>query len=135
MRNILLVTLLAVLLVAAGCVQTGGADIPLMETASKVFADVIVPIGFTISYSDSFHTGTPSGRAGVLRYSGSADMERIVTFYKERMPRNGWELKNTVRSGTEEALFFKSGSEGCAVIIKDSSTFLWKTVDLTIIVF
>ena len=99
--------------------STINPDIPEPSLKLK-FDDVPVPSGFKLlpSYSYSFQSG--SIRAGVLVYKGMPDADRVVAFYREQMPINGWTTLSIVEYG-KRLLAFDRTNETCVINVEPRS--------------
>jgi len=84
------------------------------------FEDIPIPAGFAILRKDSFVFQNSQTRLGTLTYSGKADYERLVNFFKRNMAQNSWNLINSVEFGRVIMNFEKEG-EGCIVTIEGRS--------------
>jgi hypothetical protein len=89
----------------------------LESSAMLRFNDIPYPAGFKILADRSFILESGGVRAGVLRYTGKADAESVVCFYKTRMPSYNWALLNVLEFG-DRMLNFERQNESCVVTIK-----------------
>ncbi|MGD9014784.1 MAG: hypothetical protein PVI33_02010 [Candidatus Omnitrophota bacterium] len=91
------------------------------------FHDVPIPVGFKILPEKSFILESVGMRAGVLRYTGKANIENVVNFYKKQMPVYNWALLNVLEYG-ERMLNYERDNEGCVINIKPRGA----TIDISI---
>jgi len=80
------------------------------------FSDVPFPAGFKILRDKSFILESGGVRAGVLRYTGRANVEDVIRFYKEQMAVYNWALLNIIEYG-EQILNFERENESCIVTL------------------
>ena len=117
--RIVLILLLLTSIALAGCETFGakkeGASPAMLEPQTLLkFPDVPVPTGFKILSKESYSFEAQGVRVGVLKYSGKADIEQVVVFYKEQMPMYNWNMLNMVEYG-DRLLNFDRESETCIV--------------------
>ncbi|MFQ6111942.1 MAG: hypothetical protein ACE5LX_07940 [Nitrospinota bacterium] len=55
-------------------------------------------------------------RAGILVYKGSASYESVVQFFKDQMPKYGWNLVNSFERG-EATLFYEKPGWSCVIMV------------------
>ena len=85
------------------------------------FSDVPFPSGFRIISDKSFILESGGVRAGILRYTGNANAEQVVAFYKKQMPIYNWALLNVLEFG-DKMLNFEREKESCVVTIKSAGS-------------
>lgn len=88
----------------------------LQAQALLKFPDLPVPIGFNILAKDSYSFESSGMRVGLLRYQGKANLEQVVTFYKEQMPMYNWALLNVTQYG-DCIMNFEREQESCIISI------------------
>lgn len=119
MRRIV-IALLGVLVLICGCSTVPKREreisqAPLLEPkALAKFSDIPIPVGFKFEPRDSYAFESVGIRAAALKYSGRAEAEQLINFYKEQMPMYNWRLLNIVEYG-ERLLNFDSDSETCII--------------------
>lgn len=89
----------------------------LAVTANLRFEDLPVPVGFKLIKEGSFIFQTEGARVALLKYSGWAKEQKLVEFYKAKMPIYGWRLLNAVEYG-RSVLNFERGGQTCIVTIE-----------------
>ncbi len=105
-----------------GCTTTSKNDAMAKEQAglepqaSMKFSDVPIPAGFKFLPQDSYTFQSAGIRVGVLKYHGKADIEQVVSFYKDQMPLYNWNLLNAIEYG-QRLLNFDREQESCIVDI------------------
>ncbi|MDD4894337.1 MAG: hypothetical protein PHW54_03380 [Candidatus Omnitrophica bacterium] len=103
-----------------GCASTSKNDamskeqVGLEPQASLKFNDVPVPAGFKFLPEESYTFQSAGVRVGVLKYHGKADIEQVVTFYKDQMPLYNWNLLNAIEYG-QRLLNFDREQESCII--------------------
>ena len=133
MRSILIVLAILVTVGLSGCVTVEkgarrSSDSGYLEPSIPIkFSDVPVPAGFRIVSEKSFILESGGVRAGVIRYTGKADVESVIQFYKTQMPVYNWALLNVLEYG-ERMLNFERENESCVVTINSKG----KRVDISI---
>lgn len=86
-----------------------------LEISKRSFLkDIPVPGGFKFLPLESFIYQARNARVCVLKYYGSSWPHTLTEFYKENMPKYGWEILSTI-VGKESLLTFKKNDELCTV--------------------
>lgn len=134
MRTLLVLLLLSVLtLGVSGCVslQKGESAVigGLQPAAALRFIDIPYPAGFRVLVDKSFILESGGVRAGILRYTGRADMQNIVMFYKTQMPVHNWALLNVLEYAGS-MLNFERENESCVVSIEQKGKRLQISITL-----
>ncbi len=75
--------------------------------SSYRFEDIPLPSGMTLNRNESFIYETKTTKAGLLVYSGQGEMERLVDFFKQRMPNNQWRLVSSFELHNAMLTFLK----------------------------
>ena len=104
----------------SGCVSVQKEPIgvqSLEPSAALRFSDVPVPAGFKILPKESFVLESGGVRAGILKYTGKADAQSVVLFYRNQMPIYNWALLNVLEYG-DHMLNFERENESCVITIK-----------------
>jgi hypothetical protein len=124
--RLLILTAIIIFLVS-GCATTGsksnfGAETPRALDVSTVlkFEDIPVPSGFKAVVNESFTFQNEVLRAGVLKYSGRANGEQVLNFYKDQMPLYRWKLLNILEYG-KRILNFDRDDQTCIIVIEPTS--------------
>ena len=115
-KAIAAILLVSGLVVLSGC-QTfsSNANEAVIEPAARFkFSDIPVPSGFKTIPQESYSFDNGGVRVAVLKYQGKADPDQLVTFYKEQMKMNHWELINVTEFG-QRMLNFNNDKETCIV--------------------
>ena len=117
------VTVLAGCLLTAGCTGSGkgGAMEPLKPRGMSYLAEVPVPQGFSKVDSGSWDHESGGQRMAEHVYRGSAAPEAVRTFYREQMPRTGWQCLSDQNFEGLTSIRFEKHSEACTVAIKSDS--------------
>jgi hypothetical protein len=115
----------------SGCVSMqGGRSLKpqrLEPSAIIRFSDVPVPVGFKLISDRSFILESGGVRAGVLRYTGKANIEDVIRFYKRQMPIYNWALLNVLEYG-EHMLNFERENESCLITIETK----WRRINISV---
>lgn len=90
---------------------------PLGISSVLRFEDVPVPDGYSIIREQSFVYQDAAIRVGLLRYSGWAKPDQIISFYKSQMPLYNWNLINVVEFGNIHMSFVKN-DENCTITVE-----------------
>ncbi len=108
--------ILCFLLTAAltGCATTSGRLEP--QSVLKL-ADVPIPAGLNPLPQKSYFFENSGVRVAVLKYQGRANIEQVVTFFKEQMPSYNWSLVNIVEYG-QRLLNFERENEACIITVQ-----------------
>ena len=99
----------------------------LEPQAMNKFSDIPVPSGFKSLTGQSYSFESSGIRVGVLKFQGKADVDQIVSFYKEQMVMYNWNLLNVVEYG-ERLLNFDRENETCVITLLTRG----KTVIITV---
>ncbi len=103
---------------AAGCTYFPGKRTPraIAQEPNYRFEDLPTPEKLTLDARESFIFESPSVRAGILVYKGSASYESVIQFFKNEMPKYGWKLVNSFERG-DATLFFEKPGWSCIVLV------------------
>lgn len=93
-----------------------GAPEFLEPQAALKFADLPAPAGFKLLAEESYTFESSGIRVGLLKYQGKANIEQVVSFYKDQMPMYNWNLANAVEYG-QRLLNFERENESCIVTL------------------
>jgi len=80
------------------------------------FSDIPSPSGFKLVEKDSYIFEASGIRVFFLKYTGRAEIDKVVSFYREQMSMYDWHLLNVVEYG-ERMLNFDRPKETCIVRI------------------
>ncbi len=80
------------------------------------FSDIPSPAGFKLVEEDSYIFETSGLRVFFLKYTGKAEIDKVVNFYREQMSMYDWQLLNVVEYG-DRMLNFDRPKETCIVRI------------------
>ncbi len=132
---LVLVFLCSCVLVLWGCAGVAKKDFPskeksLLEPQSMLkFSDIPVPSGFKFLAEESYTFESAGVRVGVLKYQGKANVEQVVSFYKDQMSLYNWNLLNVVEYG-ERLLNFEREQETCIINLSPKGKNITITVSL-----
>jgi hypothetical protein len=118
--SLFLILLFALSLGICGCVtvQQQPFEVKSLEPSAALrFSDIPVPSGFKILPKESFILESGGVRAGILKYTGKADAQSVVLFYRNQMPIYNWALLNVLEYG-DHMLNFERENESCVITIK-----------------
>jgi len=92
------------------------------ETATTVkyyqFEDIKIPSELKLDQRRSFIHDMSGFKAGTLYFSGYVESDSLVSFFKDSMLRDGWELKSVFRYPKILQLFEKP-KKICIIVIKE----------------
>ncbi|MCM8782460.1 MAG: hypothetical protein NC828_05355 [Candidatus Omnitrophica bacterium] len=94
---------------------------PLRVAAALRFEDLPVPENFSPLRDQSFVFQDDRARVGLMRYTGRANANQVVTFFKTQMGLYNWDLINIVEHGSITMNFLKS-NESCVVTVEPLTT-------------
>jgi len=80
------------------------------------FSDIPTPTGFKLIEEDSYIFETSGLRVFFLKYTGKAEIDKVVSFYRDQMSMYDWHLLNVVEYG-DRMLNFDRPKETCIVRI------------------
>ena len=124
------------LLLLTGCLILGGCAILSKDKTNAnllepqpvfKFNDVPVPVGFKFVAQDSYSFETQGVRVGLLKYSGKADTDQVVNFYREQMAMYNWTLLNVVEYG-QRLMNFDREQETCIINLQPNGRHLMITI-------
>ncbi len=73
------------------------------------FEDIPIPPGMTLSRKESFIYETKDTKTGLLVYEGKGEMEKLVLFFKQQMPKYQWKLISNFELHNVMLTFVKEG--------------------------
>lgn len=104
---------LAACIGCAGTAQDSSGRKGLMPAARCEFADLPVPVGFSLTNSQSFDV--PPTRMFFLEYEGRSKLAQVKDFYQNNMTNQGWKLMCEATYGKMVFLDFAKDTERCSV--------------------
>ncbi|UCG67439.1 MAG: hypothetical protein JSW12_10850 [Deltaproteobacteria bacterium] len=108
---------------------------PVQESVQPVmafyydFKDVPVPKEMEIKRDKSFVFQTTEFTAGLLTFSGRVELDSLMSFFRIKLPEDGWHFLSSIKS-PKTVMFFQKESRFCIITIT-SKTF---TTDAEILV-
>ena len=121
-RKSIFLVIITVLL--AGCATTGSRGRDMGEGPKSLdvalalkFDDVPIPAGFSPLASESFTFQNDVLRVGILKYSGRAQANQVVNFYKDQMSLYNWRFLNMMEYG-RYILNFDREDQTCIVVVE-----------------
>jgi len=118
--------ILIIMMLAAGCATSGPVSNDDIKTQKALnvsttlkFDDVPVPVGFNIIASQSFAFENDVLRVGILKYTGRANGDQVVSFYKDQMPLYNWRFTNILEYG-KRILSFERDDQSCIIVVEPS---------------
>ncbi len=123
-------------LLLQGCATTPQDNDPTLSKSAGLksqsilkFSDVPVPVGLKSLPLESYSFESSGIRVGVLKYSGKANPDRVINFYKEQMPMYNWELVNIIEYG-QRLMNFEREGESCIITMLPKGNNLTITISL-----
>jgi len=129
------ISLICCILVLSGCSGLSKKDkeatgVAMLEPQAIVkFADVPIPAGFKQIPEESYSFENSGVRVAVLRYQGKADVNQVVSFYKEQMMMYHWNLLNVIEYG-DSVMNFDRESESCIISLAPKGNSVVMTISL-----
>ena len=113
---------LALMVVFTGCTKTvqtePGAEEGLVPLVTiREFPDVPIPKELKLDDKESFVYMTPEFATGMLVYNGNVDYDSVTRFFDETLPKNGWELRASLKY-TQTLYFYQKESRVCLVTMR-----------------
>jgi len=109
--------IVGLLVVALGCNEDGGRAATAAPAVNPRLPDVPVPAGFSFDAGRSKERRARGFRFVEHHYKGDATVRQVTDFYRDIMPRVGWNMvEETFVSGRQRMLFEK-GNDNCHVSI------------------
>jgi hypothetical protein len=128
--NAVIVVFLASMLVVTGCSvlksqkgsNTSAPAVATQPAQPKTvyldFGDVLLPKDLKVDNDDSFVFTTAGLTAGVLSLSGRVEANSLITFFKNRMPEDGWQMISEIKAA-RSMLLFKKQTRWCVIGIEE----------------
>ena len=86
---------------------------------SREFEDVLVPREMDILKDDSLIYRNEGMSAGLMRLTGRVEMNSLMRFFENNMPKDGWRMISKFRSPQSLMIFQKAGRM-CVIAIEDA---------------
>jgi hypothetical protein len=99
-----------------GC-KTISADSRLEPQTLLKFSDLPIPVGLKPLPQVSYAFENAGSRVAVLKYQGRANIDQLISFFKEQMPMYNWSLVNIIEYG-QRLLNFEKEDETCIITIQ-----------------
>ena len=93
------------------------------------FSDIPIPMGFRFLAGESYSFESAGVRVGVLKYQGKANIEQVVSFYKDQMLLYNWNMLNAIEYG-ERLLNFEREQETCIINLSPKGNHITVTISL-----
>ena len=77
--------------------------------SSYRFEDIPIPPGMNLARKESFIYETKDSKTGLLVYEGKGEMEKLVLFLKQQMPKYKWRLISNFELQNVMLTFVKEG--------------------------
>lgn len=116
--------LIVAALVLGGCAmfdKSGGEAKPEPKRLpdNYEFDDVLVPRELDLDKASSFVYRREGMAAGLLRFSGRVEMNSLMRFFANNMPKDGWRLVSQFRS-PQSLMLFQKGVRMAVIAIEDA---------------
>ncbi len=135
LRKLVSLVLASFLIVLAGCamdMQSGKATInpALLEPQANLkVSDAPVPAGFKLIPQESYAFEAAGVRVSLLKYQGKANIDQVVSCYREQMAMYNWNLLNVVEYG-QRLLNFDRETETCIVSLMPKGSSVIITISI-----
>jgi hypothetical protein len=83
------------------------------------FEDVLVPREIDLDKEASFVYRAEGLKAGLLRFAGRVEMNSLMRFFANNMPKDGWRMVSQFRS-PQSLMLFQKGNRMCVIAIEDA---------------
>jgi len=96
-------------------------EAPLMTQPVPVyydFDDVSIPSELKLDKKKSYIYETPTTKNGILVFKGRVDVNSLVSFFKESMPKDNWILINSYKY-KDYILNFQKDNRNCLITLYD----------------
>ena len=124
--RILLVFLFFTLMLT-GCAFWGTSEESEMSQSSanqpyypKDFREILIPDGLSMNRDNSMYVKTSSFGGGILNFEGRLEVNSLIEFFQNSMPKNGWQLSGSVKS-KKSLLIFTKPEKVCMITIAENS--------------
>jgi len=92
------------------------APAPSAQWISEKYTDLPIPAAFNFNSNKSFVFMQGALRSADLTYDGSMSTPKLIRFYQDSMPANGWQLLRLTGMKMKTMTFLKGG-ERCEITI------------------
>ncbi len=123
------------ILVLAGCAMDMQSEKATINTAllepqaNLKVSDAPVPAGFKLIPQESYSFEAAGVRVSLLKYQGKANIDQVVSFYREQMAMYNWNLLNVVEYG-QRLLNFDRETETCIVSLTPKGSSVIITISI-----
>ena len=80
------------------------------------FEDVPVPVEMELNTDRSFVFQTTEFAAGLLAFSGRVELDSLISFFRIKLPDDGWRFLSSIKS-PKTILFFQKENRLCIITI------------------
>jgi len=80
------------------------------------FQDVPVPVEMELKTDRSFVFQTTEFAAGLLAFSGRVELDSLISFFRIKLPDDGWRFLSSIKS-PKTILFFQKANRLCIITI------------------
>ena len=80
------------------------------------FEDVPVPVEMELNADRSFVFQTTEFAAGLLAFSGRVELDSLISFFRIKLPDDGWRFLSSIKS-PKTILFFQKANRLCIITI------------------
>ncbi len=110
--------------------EKGTINTALLEPQANLkVSDAPVPAGFKLIPQESYSFEAAGVRVSLLKYQGRANIDQVVSFYREQMAMYNWNLLNVVEYG-QRLLNFDRESETCIVSLTPKGNSVMITISI-----
>jgi hypothetical protein len=95
------------------------AEVAKRMPDSHEFEDVLVPREMDIDKQASLIYRNGGKSAGLMRLAGRVEMNSLMRFFENNMPKDGWRLISKFRS-PQSLMIFQKANRMCVIAIEDS---------------
>lgn len=114
-KTVFLFIICYLLVTVPGCSTISGSRLE-PQTILKL-SDVPIPTGLNALPQISYSFENAGVRVAVLKYQGKVNIDQVINFYKEQMPRYNWNLVNIIEYG-QRLLNFERENETCIITVQ-----------------
>lgn len=134
-RKLVSLVMASFLIVLAGCAMDMQSEKNTINTAllepqvNLKVSDAPVPAGFKLIPQESYSFEAAGVRVSLLKYQGKANIDQVVSFYREQMAMYNWNLLNVVEYG-QRLLNFDRETETCIVSLTQKGSSVIITISI-----
>jgi hypothetical protein len=108
-----------------GTSTSSGAAAPAATVAENApvyydFGDVMLPRELKVDKGDSFIMSNGGMTSGALILKGNVDSASLVSFFKNKMPVDGWRQRGSF-SSARSIMLFEKPNRWCVILITDGT--------------